>query len=217
MNQERPLFQPPEWGVVRRQLDKIAGHALSTRATVQATYDLTVACIRNRVPGDFVECGVFAGAQVGAMLLACVHYGAFSRRIHMFDSFAGLPPPGPKDSEFCVAGYAGGEAKSTLDDTMDSIRRMGEGIEWPTIMLVPHVGYFQETIPQALAESFISQIALLRLDGDLYESTAVALELYPLVHPDGWVIVDDYHLSGCRQAITDTIGHPGPIYFRRIP
>ena len=45
---------------------------------------------------------------------------------------------------------------------------------------------------------------MLRLDGDLYESTIDALQpLYPKVSPGGFVIVDDYNLPMCRKAIHD--------------
>ena len=61
-----------------------------------------------------------------------------------------------------------------------------------------HEGWFQDTIPA----SDVGPIALLRLDGDLYESTRVCLEgLYPLL--DGFCIVDDYALAGCRAAVDE--------------
>jgi O-methyltransferase len=52
------------------------------------------------------------------------------------------------------------------------------------------------------------RFALLRLDGDMYGSTMVALQaLYERLSPGGFVIVDDYNLAACRQAVSD---------FRRI-
>jgi O-methyltransferase len=61
-------------------------------------------------------------------------------------------------------------------------------------------GFFQDT----LADAPIDQLAVLRLDGDMYESTIVALEaLYPKLSPGGYLIVDDYALPGCRQAVDD--------------
>lgn len=85
--------------------------------------------------------------------------------------------------------------------------------EWgvPEDFLVWHPGWFQDTVPGAN----IDQIALLRLDGDLYESTLVCLQhLYPRVVSGGWVIVDDYGLPGCREAVNQFLGSE-PIYFRR--
>jgi O-methyltransferase len=61
------------------------------------------------------------------------------------------------------------------------------------------VGWFQETLPKA--RNLIGEISLLRLDGDLYESTLVCLRnLYPSVVRGGFVIIDDYGLKGCRMA-----------------
>ena len=62
-------------------------------------------------------------------------------------------------------------------------------------------GLFQDTLPALAAGPF----ALLRIDGDLYESTYVALEnLYPKLSPGGFVIIDDYGgMPPCRQAVED--------------
>jgi hypothetical protein len=61
----------------------------------------------------------------------------------------------------------------------------------------------------------VQQIAVLRLDGDLYRSTKVCMDyLYPLVSQGGYVIVDDFDLSGCKKAILEAT-NPAPIYFRK--
>lgn len=62
-------------------------------------------------------------------------------------------------------------------------------------------GWFRDTLPSAPVE----RLALLRLDGDMYESTVVALEsLYPKLSPGGWVIVDDYGaVPACDRAVED--------------
>jgi O-methyltransferase len=64
-------------------------------------------------------------------------------------------------------------------------------------------GWFRDTLPAVAGE--IGPIAVLRLDGDMYESTIDALtHLEPLVSPGGFVIVDDYNgIEACRQAVTD--------------
>ena len=62
-------------------------------------------------------------------------------------------------------------------------------------------GYFRDTLPSAP----IGRLAVLRLDGDLYESTIVALDsLYPKLSPGGFVIVDDYKVvPKCKPAVDD--------------
>ena len=74
-------------------------------------------------------------------------------------------------------------------------------------------GLFQDTLPSL----DVAQFALIRLDGDLYESTYVALDaLYPKLSPDGFVIIDDYGvLPGCRAAVLDyrnLMGIEAPIH-----
>jgi len=61
-------------------------------------------------------------------------------------------------------------------------------------------GWFRDTLPTAPIE----RLAVLRLDGDLYESTMEALvPLYPKLSQGGFLIVDDYNLPMCRQAVSD--------------
>ncbi len=62
-------------------------------------------------------------------------------------------------------------------------------------------GFFQDT----LADAPIEQLAVVRLDGDMYESTIVALDaLYPKLSVGGYLIVDDWGaVPGCRQAVED--------------
>jgi hypothetical protein len=64
-------------------------------------------------------------------------------------------------------------------------------------------GWFQDTLPGI--QHKIGDIALLRLDGDLYESTMVCLDnLYDNVVAGGIIIIDDYSsLTGARKAVHD--------------
>lgn len=209
-------------------LDDVAQSALSSRATLQATYDAACSVIRNGVPGDFVECGVWAGANSAAMARAILDQYALGYsakaaagvpiRVHLFDSFEGIPQAGEHDTEYLDAGHAAGLSSCSIETTQQQMKAWGI----PDELLVYHKGWFVETIPFALASTktdsfFDRRIALLRLDGDLYESTKVSLELlYPLVSPGGIVMVDDWVLSGCRKACQEYFGPagaPGPISF----
>jgi hypothetical protein len=62
-------------------------------------------------------------------------------------------------------------------------------------------GFFSDTMPTAP----INRIAVLRLDGDMYESTIVVLKhLYPKLSSGGFVIIDDYGmLPECNRAVED--------------
>ena len=202
-----PLWPLSAW------IDNVALGALSSRETVQASYEIAAAAIRAGVPGDIVECGVNNGSQCAAMARAILDSSNgglekyhWSRRVHMFDTFAGVPAAGPNDPEFQQ--HSAGVSACSVDAVID------HWIEWSLPIELLHIerGLFRDTIPAA---KFPSGIAVLRLDGDLYESTKDCLPLIDLVNPGGWIIVDDYHLSGARQAITEKLGYPSPVYFQK--
>ena len=181
--------------------------ALSTSATVKNSYLLAEKCITENVAGDFVECGVFCGTQVAAMALANQVHKA-GRKIHLFDSFQGIPQAGPNDGDDIKACIGEGEGKlittGVSASTVDAVKGHMAGWQIDPCSLVYHPGWFQDTLPTDVMQLGDRGIALLRLDGDLYESTKVCLTyLHPLVPCGGYVIVDDYGLSGCQKAVFD--------------
>jgi O-methyltransferase/8-demethyl-8-(2,3-dimethoxy-alpha-L-rhamnosyl)tetracenomycin-C 4'-O-methyltransferase len=136
--------------------------------------------------------------------------GIWPRRVHLFDSFKGLPEPGENDGDLRAAHTPAGIACQSLREVKEHF------VEWgiPQEMLVYHPGWFADTLPN----HGISQIALLRIDCDLYESAALVMKhLYPLVAPGGWVIADDWNLDGFRQALLEYpgFGDMAPVYWRR--
>lgn len=208
--------------MTREWFDMVRQSGLGHTETFEATYDLARAVLARGVPGDFVECGVYAGAQCAIMAQAILdHYNDLNDylsdgvpRVHLFDSFAGIPAPGEHDYE--LKGNKGGESACSVQDVVANMRRWGI----PDELLVYHEGLFDKTIPGAAMRindkpfAFERGIAMLRMDGDLYESTTPVMRyLYPLVSRGGWVIVDDWNLSGCRKAVMETIV-PAPIYWR---
>lgn len=201
---------------IDRWLEAVGAAALSSRETLHASYDIARLAIERNVPGDFVECGVFAGSQSAAMARAVIDWGnCKTRRVHLFDSFEGVPEAGEYDREWKASNHPVGTAKCSLEACKEHMTAWGI----PDELLVYHVGMFDAAVPFAgrgIAQ--LKQIAVLRLDADLYESTMICLkELYPLVSPGGWIIIDDYALDGCRQAVRDYFypGAPGPIYWKK--
>lgn len=194
-------------------LAEIAQSALSYGQTVEATYDIAASVLARGVPGDFVECGVYAGAQCAAMACALLDGGShvFSRRVHLYDSFAGLPAATPTDEEIWAHhGPKTGEAACSIFDVQRNMNRWGI----PAELLKYHAGWFEQSLPGVDRTDFPNGIALLRLDADLYSSTKLCMEyLYPLMSDGGWVIVDDWNLSGTRKAVQESV-IPAPIYWR---
>ena len=204
-------------------LEQIAGAALSSLETVRASYDIARLAIERDIPGDLVECGVFASAQAAAMAKALMDYEvpprgftAEHRRVHLFDSFTGIPAPTAEDGAWP---HPVGQSKCDLATVQRFMRAWGIDES----LLVYHVGMFDKTIPAVLRTTTpqsvrLERIAVLRLDGDLYASTKVCIEhLYPLVSPGGWIIVDDFALPGARQAVIESGIANGPIYIQKQP
>src|SRR5208337_1269907 len=161
--------------------DDICRSSLGHRTSQEQTYDLARNVLDRGIAGDFVECGVYAGASCALMAYAIMEYNATAAtagwarstaRVHLFDSFEGLPTPGPHDDP---SQARKGESACSLEDCKGNMLR-----RWkiPAELLVWHKGWFADTVPNA----GIERIAMLRLDGDLYESTAIPMKhLFPLV------------------------------------
>lgn len=193
--------------------------AYSSKETLHFTYEMAKKL--KDVPGVFIECGVAAGAQIIAMA-----YGAPNKTIYAFDSFEGIPLPSNRDdqmpgirklseAERKVLPEPGEQvlestgATSVSEDNfwvnIDNALATGNTTHYiPTFMkypnIIPIVGWFEETLPEFIGPA----TALLRLDGDLYNSTFVCLKhLFPNVIDGGVVIIDDWQLPGCREACID--------------
>jgi hypothetical protein len=185
---------------------KASPYTMASIERLVNAYDLCVRAQNENVPGALVECGVWRGGCSGAMAYA----GRKSNRlVHLFDSFEGLPEPvsaldGALSVEYS-ANHASGELKpiGQCVAPMEDVRTLLSILRIDFSKVVFHKGWFQDTLP-ADAPS-IGSIAVLRLDGDWYESTKICLNyLYDKVSPGGYVIIDDYgHWEGCKRAIDE--------------
>ncbi len=169
-----------------------------------------------RVPGDFVECGVWRGGSVMAMALELQQLGVNDRQIWLYDTFEGMTPPTSKDVE---AG-TGVSAAQMLDSTpvddgnnvwcvagIDDVRTNVMSTGYPESQFT----FVQGDVSRTLLESIPDSIALLRLDTDWYESTRSGLEiLYPRLAIGGVCILDDYgHWQGARAAVDEYFAAQG--------
>lgn len=217
-----------------KRTEDLYPHVLGHKSTIDATYCIAKMAIELDVPGDFCECGVYAGAQSAAMARAItdswnedetrsLYCFSEMKRVHLFDSFQGFPPLGEHDTDLKAASTRAGNSACSRGDVETNMRNWGI----PSELLVYHEGWFEDTMPHcydapaalimaADPNTAIKSIAVLRLDADLYESTRVCLKyLYPLVSPGGWVVIDDWNLNGCRKAVDEVAQSAAPIYFRR--
>ncbi len=155
--------------------------------------------IRQGVPGDFLEAGVWRGGAAIFMRAILKAFNVTDRVVWVADSFEGLPRP---DTERYGAG-AGPDLshvdflKVSLETVQANFQRFG--------LLDDQVRFLKGWFHDTLATAPIQKLSILRLDGDIYESTMDPLRaLHHKVSPGGYVIVDDYHLfPSCRQAVSD--------------
>jgi O-methyltransferase len=157
------------------------------------------------IAGDIVETGIWRG---GAVIFAASYlriYGMEDRKVFGCDSFEGLPVPDPR---FPVDSN---DLHSTIDFLRVSLPEVQRNLE-KYLLDIDKVnlvkGWFDQTLPTLP----VTEISILRLDGDMYSSTMDALNaLYEKVSTGGIVIIDDYCLQGAKRAIHDFFGDDLPV------
>jgi len=163
--------------------------------------------VANKLPGDFVECGVWKGGSCMMMALLLKRLGVNDRKIYLYDTFEGMSEPTEADKQF------NGEAAndllnqsvkedensvwcySTLEEVQSNV--FSTGYEPQNFIITK--GKVEDSIPGVIP----GKIALLRLDTDWYESTYHELiHLYPLLVENGILIIDDFgHWEGAKKAV----------------
>ena len=173
--------------------------------------ELAQRAIDEGIPGDFIEAGVWRGGCCILMRGVLAANAIKDRKIYAIDSFDGLPPPNPHEfsQDEGLDLHLHRELAVTLEQVKENFSRYGLLDE--QVIFVK--GLFQDTLPLLDAGPF----ALIRLDGDLYESTYVALNaLYPKLSPGGFVVIDDYGaVPACHAAVVDyrtSMGIEAPIH-----
>jgi O-methyltransferase len=155
--------------------------------------------IADKTAGDIVETGVWRGGACIMARAVLQAYGITDRKVILADSFAGLPPPDvaqyPADQGSVFHEFP--ELAISMEDVQENFRRF-DLLDEQVLMFK---GWFKDTMP--LIPSV--QIAVLRLDGDMYESTRTPLvALFDRVPQNGWIIIDDYDcVPACKEAVHD--------------
>ena len=160
-------------------------------------------CLAKNVPGDFIECGAWRGGAAILMRGILAAHGVTDRIVWVADSFQGLPTPpiGSVDEQMYnfEAVLEIDRFAVTLEEVKSNFLRYG--LLDHQVQFLP--GWFNETLPSAP----IDKLAVLRLDGDYYESTMDTLvSLYPKLSVGGYVIIDDWGLDrmcGEKQAVLE--------------
>lgn len=156
------------------------------------------------VPGDLIEAGCWRGGVAITMRGVLAAYGVDDRIVWAADSFRGVPPPDPEryPADSADLNYTTEDLAVSAEEVRENFRRYGLLDDQVRLL----EGWFKDTLPTVSDRRW----AVIRLDGDLYESTIDALEsLYPRLSPGGYLIVDDYAFDNCRAAVEDYRGRHG--------
>lgn len=155
--------------------------------------------LQNNIEGDLIETGVWRGGATIFMRSILKAYGNTEKKVFVADSFEGLPKcnaalyPADKGLDFTQ--------HKILSVSLEQVKSNFACYDLLDDQVVFLKGWFKDTLPIAP----IKKLAIMRLDGDLYESTMDALiHLYPKLSIGGYVIIDDYGaLDCCREAVHD--------------
>lgn len=218
----RKTLSPQELAI----LDEARPHTMVSDERLAANMDAVRYVIERDIPGSVVECGVWRGGSVLAMVRV-MQASSATRDVYLFDTFEGMTQP----TEYDTSPF-GPPALTHWQDGPEKDRRpwesvFGQGVfneeivrtllessGYPPDLLHFVAGRVEDTLPDHAP----GEIAVLRLDTDWYESTRHELEhLYPRLSPGGVLIIDDYgHWEGARRAVDEYFeaARPRPLLTR---
>jgi O-methyltransferase len=167
--------------------------------------------VANQIPGDFVECGVWKGGSMMAVALTLLSLDDQSRKLYLYDTFDGMTEP--SDNDISITGVSAKKMLMSSSKTQDNSIWCFAGIEDVKKAVLStgynpnNIHFMQGKVEDTIPSQSPSNIALLRLDTDWYESTYHELiHLYPCLSSGGVIIIDDYgHWQGARKAVDEYI------------
>jgi hypothetical protein len=195
------IIKRPQYGQEERKSGKIWPRYGETMIGLQRLDNIQFCIeqvIKNKIEGDLIETGVWRGGAVIFMQAVLSVYGETNRKVFVADSFAGLPKP--DENQYPADKGDQHHIEEFLAVSEDEVKINFQKYNLLNENIVFLKGWFKDTLPDAP----INRLAVLRIDGDMYESTMDALScLYKKLSPGGFCIIDDYSLLGCKQATED--------------
>jgi len=205
--------------------ERCRAYTMTSFERLYALYKSVEYIVSANIPGDFAEAGVWRGGSCMLIAETLLALGESSRRIFLFDTFAGHPrPDAEKDSDIWGNRAIDEWQRTTGDDnhgqwayvSLEEVQANLALTGYPSDKLVFVKGMVEKTVQNVDAKG---RLALLRLDTDWYGSTAAGLEhLYPRLISGGVLIIDDYgHYKGQRLAVDEYLAaRKEPILLNRI-
>lgn len=192
-NHRKPWTNPlavPINVIEQKSLDFFYQFSCSTQASLYNTYAIAKLCIKDNIPGDFVNCGVLFGAHAATMACACTQTKS-NKTIHLFDPAQGIDEI-PN----------GNITRNGFDnEQITKIKTLLQQAKVHSFLL--HFGPYQETLIQEASP--IQAIAFLRLHTNNYETTRLCLDhLYTKISTNGYIVIDNYYCyEECQRAVTE--------------
>ncbi|NPA44138.1 MAG: macrocin O-methyltransferase [Chlorobi bacterium] len=189
--------------------EKCKPFTMTSTERLYSLYKSVEYSIKNKIDGDYVECGVWKGGSSMMIALTLLKNNITDKKIYLYDTYEGMSEPTEDDIN-----YVNKKAKEKYSLTMnketgsnwcrselEEVKSNLYSTGYPKENIIFIKGKVEETIPQTVPQ----KISLLRLDTDWYESTKHEMDyLYPLLSEKGVLIIDDYgHWQGCRKAIDE--------------
>lgn len=190
----------------------------TTKTSLYALYKGAEYVVRNNIPGDIVECGVWKGGSAMLIAYTLLKMREPHRKIYLYDTYAGMIEPTEEDTAIPDGTPAlqkwrknkfSDWGRIPLEEAESNVRSTG----YPRENLIFVKGQVEHTIPNIMP----AQISLLRLDTDWYESTRHEfVHLYPRLSQHGVVVIDDYgYWAGAKRAADEYFLNQ-PILLNRI-
>lgn len=197
-------------------VERARPYTLTSPERLVALMDATTHVVRRGTPGALVECGVWRGGSVLAMIAVLQRLGVTDREVYLYDTFEGMTRPGGLDTSpfeqerSALASWTRyqNQGRRAWDwafrseiFSLEHVQDLLYSTAYPRERIHFVAGPVEETLPDQAP----STIALLRLDTDWYESTRHELvHLYPRLSEGGVLIIDDYgHWEGARRAVDE--------------
>ena len=173
-----------------------------------ALYKSVEYIINAKIPGDFVECGVWKGGSTKLIALTLILLNETTRKIYLYDTYSGMPPPTNKDVQISNGIKASDLSKRFNNNknndiycyaSLKEVKKNLLSTDYPKKNIFFIKGKLEKTTPN----KFHKNIALLHLDVDWYKPTYHGLlHLFPKLAKSGVIVFDDYgHWLGAKKAI----------------
>jgi len=195
----------PEWQL--EIISSVEKYTMTTKENLVALTDSIQFIIENNIKGDIVECGVWKGGSMMAVIKTLTYFNNKDRHLYLYDTFDIFSTPEKIDVTY--DGKRGEDVLVSLSE---------DGLTWraPNLISVKDnilltgypenlIHFIKGDVTKTIPDSIPEQIALLRLDTDWYASTKHEMEwLFPKLSKGGILIIDDYgYWKGCKKAVDE--------------